>query len=202
MPGNAGKTYPAEVLTRDEVRRLIAACSRRAPTGIRNAALMATMYRTGLRVSEALALQPKDVDSKTGTVRVLRGKGAKARTVAIDAGALAMVDRWMQVRAKRRIKRSAPLFCTLRGGGMKPEYVRAMMRRMASRADIERRVHPHQLRHCFAVELVEEGVALPIIQRLLGHSSLSTTATYLQGLRPQAAIDAIKARPTWTDGEE
>lgn len=197
-PGNAGKRYPAEVLSREEVRLLMAACSRRAPTGLRNRAAVGVLYRTGLRVSELLALKTKDIDRKASTLRVLRGKGKKARTVGIDAGAVALLDEWLTVRASRGIKGSAPIICTLRGGPVSPEYMRQMLKRMAKRAGIDRRVHPHMLRHSFAVELVGEGVPMPIIQRLLGHSSLSTTATYLQGLRPQQAIDAIRARPAWT----
>jgi len=201
-PANKGQRFPAELLTREEVQRLIGGCSRRAPTGRRNAALLAVMYRSGLRVSEALDLRPKDICPNTQTVRVLCGKGSRARTVGIDAGGLALLDAWLEVRKERKISRSAPLFCTLGGGPVSATYVRQMIKRMALRAGIEKRVHPHQLRHVFACELVGESVPLPHIQRLLGHSSLATTSTYLAGLRPQEAIDAIIARPSWTpDGQ-
>ena len=72
---NRGKRFPAEVLTGDEVRGLIKAASGRAPTGIRNRALLGLLYRGGLRISEALALEVKDLDQNAGTVRVLHGKG-------------------------------------------------------------------------------------------------------------------------------
>ena len=78
----------AEPLTRAEVNALLAQCSRRAPTGIRNRALITVLYRTGLRIFEALALQPKDVDLDNGTLRVLHGKGDKMRTVGLDAGTI------------------------------------------------------------------------------------------------------------------
>src|SRR6266851_2286294 len=71
-PANKGQCYPAEILTPDEVRALIKACSNRAPTGVRNRALLVLLYRGGLRVSEALHLYPKDVDRAAGTVTVLR----------------------------------------------------------------------------------------------------------------------------------
>src|SRR5881397_136687 len=114
---NAGRRFPAEILTPDEVRALIKACSSRAPTGVRNRALLVLLYRGGLRVSEALGLQPKDVDRAAGTVTVLRGKGGKRRTIGLDPGAFAFLERWLDVRAKRGINGRAPIFSTL---GRKP----------------------------------------------------------------------------------
>src|SRR5438132_9998176 len=74
---NAGRRFPAEILTPDEVRALIKACSNRAPTGVRNRALLVLLYRGGLRVAEALRLRPKDLDRAAGTVTILVGKGGK-----------------------------------------------------------------------------------------------------------------------------
>ena len=85
-PANAGQRYPAEILTPDEVRALIKACSNRAPTGIRNRALLVLLYRGGLRITEALRLHPKDLDRAAGTVTVLRGKGGKRRTIGLEPG--------------------------------------------------------------------------------------------------------------------
>jgi len=99
----------------DEVRALIKACSNRAPTGIRNRALLVLLYRGGLRVSEALRLYPKDLDRDAGTVTVLVGKGGKRRTIGLDPGAFAVVERWLDKRAALGINGRAPLLCTLRG---------------------------------------------------------------------------------------
>ena len=96
-PSNKGQRFPAEVLTDDEIRRLIGACSNRASTGIRNRALLVPLYRGGLRIAEALALLPKDVNPDTGTVRILRGKGRKDRTIGLDPGAMAVIQRWVDV---------------------------------------------------------------------------------------------------------
>ena len=74
-PANKGRRFPAELLSPEEVLALLRACSSRARTGIRNRALIAVLYRGGLRISEALALRPKDVDQAAGTVTVLHGKG-------------------------------------------------------------------------------------------------------------------------------
>jgi site-specific recombinase XerD len=80
-PANKGRTYPAEILTPEEVGMLFRACSSRAPTGIRNRALLTILYRSGLRVSEALDLSLKDIDRQACTVRVLHGKGNRARAL-------------------------------------------------------------------------------------------------------------------------
>jgi integrase len=93
-----GQKFPAEVLSPDEVKALIRVCSTRAPTGVRNRALLVVLYRGGLRVGEALALYPKDVDSRRSTIRVLHGKGDQARTVVLDPEALAVVERWADAR--------------------------------------------------------------------------------------------------------
>ena len=95
VPSNKGQRLPAEPLSEDEVRRLIRACSNRAPTGIRNRALLVVLYRGGLRLNEALQLFPKDLDRDRCTVRVLHGKGDRARLVGLDDGAWAILERWM-----------------------------------------------------------------------------------------------------------
>ena len=84
MGTNKGKSFPAEILAPNEVRSLIQAASGRAPTGIRNRALIVMLYRGGLRISEALDLRLKDIDRQAGTVRVLHGKGDRARTVGFS----------------------------------------------------------------------------------------------------------------------
>ena len=108
------KTRPVEVLTRAEVARLLRQCSTTAPTGIRNRALITVMYAGGLRVEEALDLRPADINPDLGTVRVLHGKGDRDRTVSVDDGSMALIQRWMDTRA-RLGHRHGYLFCTLAG---------------------------------------------------------------------------------------
>jgi len=103
LPYNKGMKYRAEVLTDPEVQRLIGACSHRAPTGIRNRALIVTLYRGGLRINEALSLYPKDLDPEKGTIRILNGKGQKDRTVGLEYAAFAVIQLWLDVRKKRGI---------------------------------------------------------------------------------------------------
>lgn len=191
---NRGKTYPVEVLSPDEAKALIEECSNRAPTGIRNRALIAVMYRAGLRLGEALALKRKDVDESSGSVTILHGKGDRRRAVGLDPGAMAMVMRWVDVRNQRGISGRAPLFCTLEGRPLKPSYVRTLLPRLAARAGIDKRVHPHGLRHTHAFELMMEGVPVPIIQRQLGHASLATTDRYLSHIAPSDVIAAMQER--------
>lgn len=193
-PANKGKTYPPEILTPDEVRSLIHAASGRAPTGIRNRALIATLYRGGLRISEALDLFPKDVDLDSGTVTILHGKGDHRRTVGLDPGTVSMVARWVDVRAGLGVNGRRKLFCTLAGDRLKASYVRGLLPRLATRAGIEKRVHAHGLRHTLAYELMQEGVPVPIIQRQLGHASLATTAVYLDHIAPLDVIEAGRQR--------
>ena len=196
-PANKGKRYPVEVLAREEVQQLLQGCSPKAPTGIRNRALLVLLYRGMLRLAEALALRPKDLDRKAGTVRVLAGKGQKARTIGLDPEAFAVVERWLDARKELGIKARAPLFCTLRGGPIAQPYVRALLSRLATKAGIEKRVHPHGLRHTGAAELAAEGHPMNLVQAQLGHSSLATTSRYLAHIAPQELVDAMQARE-WT----
>ncbi len=181
--------YPAESLTRDEVLALLDACDDRG-LGRRNRALIIVMWRAGLRLAEALALRPQDLDARSRTIRVLHGKGDKARTVAMDSQAWEGLEDWLTLRNK-----SWPLvFCTFQGKPLSQSYVRAMLPRLARRAGVERRVHAHVFRHTFAVELARSGAPLPHIQRLLGHSSLATTSIYLAGLSPEEALNIVRER--------
>lgn len=193
-PANKGQTYPAEVLTADEVRALLRACSNRAPTGVRNRALIVVLYRAGLRLSEALSLQPKDIDSAAGSVTVLHGKGDKRRTIGLDPGAFAVLERWLEVRRRQGISARRPIFCTLAGAELDDSYVRKLLPRLAERANIGKRVHPHGLRHTHAAELAAEGLPPNLIQAQLGHESLATTDRYLKHIRPQQLLDAIHGR--------
>jgi site-specific recombinase XerD len=192
-PSHKGEKLPVEILTPDEARALLRAGSLSAPTGIRNRALIAAMYRGGLRLAEALALKPSDIDLDRGEIRVLRGKGAKARTVGIDDGAAAVIQRWVDKRRQLGL-RNAYLFCTLQGRPLEPRYVRDMLKRYATRAGIDKRVHPHGLRHTHAAELMREGVPPNVIQAQLGHSSLQTTSVYLSHIAPTELVGRIRQR--------
>jgi site-specific recombinase XerD len=186
---------PPEVLTPEEARALVYAPSERAPTGVRNRALIATLYGAGLRLREALEVRTFDFLLDAGEFRILHGKGDESRVAHIDEGALVHVARWVDLRRARAIP-GRVLFCTLSGGALSPRYVRAMLNRMAARAGIERRVHPHGLRHTHAAELERDGVSVTVIQKQLGHKSLSTTQIYLDHISPTARGEILRKRRT------
>lgn len=189
-----GKRYPAEPLTESEVRLLLARCSRRAPSGIRNRALITVLYRGGLRIGEALALRLKDIDFEKGSVRILHGKGDKARLVGLDDGCLEVLRAWLDCRRRMGIDNRLPIFSTLKGGPLSDSYVRTMLRRIGAKAGIAKRVHPHGLRHTHAFELANEGTPLHVIQQQLGHASLAVTDTYIRHLAPQDVIKTMRLR--------
>ncbi len=187
-----GQEYPPEVLTSEEVRRLLEQCSRRAPTGIRNRALITLLYRSGLRISEVLALRPADVDIAAHSVRLLDTKSGDTQTRGFHPSADDALMRWLDARKALEIgNHGRKLFCTLDGGPLDDDYVRVVMKRLAAKAGIEKRVHPHGFRHTFAAELEASGLTVSAISRLLGHGGVATTEKYLRSLTNHQAIEAL-----------
>jgi site-specific recombinase XerD len=196
-PANKGRKFPPEPLKPREVLALVDACGRGA-AGKRDRALIVTLWRSGLRVSEALALYPKDVDLEDGEIAVLHGKGDRDRVVCIDAMACAVIGAWMDERRRMGLGGRVPLFCVISrpsvGAPMHSAYIRNKLKDLAARAGIEKRVHPHGLRHTHAFELAGEHVDLRVIQEQLGHTELATTARYVNHLNPSVRRELIRAR--------
>jgi site-specific recombinase XerD len=188
VPANKGRKLPPELLTPDEVRALLQACSPNAPTGVRNRALLITLYRAGLRLDEALGLLPADVDRGVGVLRV------GSREAGIDTGALAVVGHWLEVRSALGMPGDVPLFCTLSGGPLQPAYVRQLLPRLAEKAGIMKRVHASGLRYTHAAELAAEGLPAELISAQLGHESLASTGRYLRRIPPKDRIGALNRR--------
>jgi len=175
----AGRHLP-KTLAADEVAALKARPNLEAPTGLRNRCLIEVMHRSGLRVSEACGLHLRDVKWRERQIHVRPeiAKGGKEAVVYLDPAALALLERWKDVR--RGYAAGQPwLFTTLKGGPVNRHYVWEMVRRYARRAGIERDVHPHVLRHTYATELLAEGFNVVEVQRLLRHSDIRTTTIYL-----------------------
>jgi hypothetical protein len=203
-PPNKGQCYPADPPTVEEIILVM----RQAGPGRyadRTRALIAILWRAGLRISEALALTESDLDPKTGSVLVRVGKGGKRRTVGMDDWGWEHVGRWTEHRVQLPI---GPLFCILagptRGRGWSATAARGELRRLAAQAGVRRRFAPHQLRHAHAIEMAHEGIPLPIIQRQLGHAHLGITSIHLQGIDtrdhghgapPPATGDPSERRP-------
>ena len=197
-PANKGRKLPGEVLSASEVVALIRACGR-GPSGVRNAAIIATLFGAGLRVSEALDLRPSDLDTKHGTIRVRHGKGDRSRTVALDSSAQAYLERWLTTRSHIGLNGRQPLFCTISkgeglGSRLDSSYMRRLLPRLAAKAGIERRVHPHALRHSLATALAYEGKPLPVITAQLGHSSTAVTDRYLARIAPSDLVASVRDR--------
>ena len=188
------RRLPPEVLTEPEVRALLAACGEFSPVALRNRALIAVLYRSGLRISEALALEPKDVDLDAGQLRVMHGKGDRHRVVGIDPGAGAMVAAWVTERDRIGLPVTTPLLSTMRGTRVTTAYVRRWMKQLAAKAGIAKRVHAHGLRHTHAAQLRSEGFDIGIISKQLGHRSILTTIRYLDHVQPTAVIEAVRNR--------
>ena len=187
---NKDQNYPAEPLTAAEVAALIGACSHRAPTGIRNRALITLLYRSGLRVSEILALRPADVNMSAHSLRLLDTKSGKPQTRGFHPSADDALSRWLDTRKGLGVR--GTVFCTLAGGNLSDDYVRGLLHRLGAKAGISKRAHPHGLRHTFAVELEEAGTPVTTISKLLGHSSVAVTARYLDHLTNGQAVSALQ----------
>lgn len=202
-PANFGNRYPATPPTPAEMLRILEACGG-GKTGVRNRALLTTLWRSGLRISEALDLRPFHVSFDHCTITVESGKGSKYRVVGTDQGCLEAVQDWLVSRSRLLLDQErAPLFCTVSlpvpGGRLHSAYVRELCRDLARKAVVPHRVAPHQLRHAHAVELARERTPMHLIQRQLGHGNLGTTATYLSSIAPQEVIDYISRRE-WPSG--
>ena len=197
-PANKGAKYPADVLSRDEADRLIAAVPGQSSIALRNRALIAAMYRGGLRVAEAVSLRPGDVDLNTGRLHIRNGKGERSRVVGLDDGALKLLGQWVERRRSLGFDdRKAYLFCSVRkeggGGKLATSYLRRLLPKLGADAGITKRVHPHMLRHTRASELAAEGMPVNQIQQALGHTSLATTSNYLDHIAPEQVIAGMRA---------
>jgi site-specific recombinase XerD len=167
--------------------------------GHRLRALIVLLWRAGLRISEALALQESDLDRSRGAVLIRRGKGGKRREVGMDRWAWARLDPWLEIRHQLPI---GAVLCVIHGptAGRRWEAsaARKQLHHAASAAGVRRRFAPHQLRHAHAVEMAHEGVPLVVIQRQLGLANLGITSVYLQGIDSSEIISTVHGRPSPT----
>lgn len=171
------KTVP-RALTSDEIEVLLAAPDTATPLGLRDRAMIETLYATGLRVSELVGLTVDRVRLDPGYVRVV-GKGRKERLVPLGDSAVMWIDDYGQ-RARPGLdrERRPELFLNHRGGKLTRQGFWKILRGHALRADISSPISPHIVRHSFATHLVENGADLRSVQMMLGHASLTTTEIY------------------------
>ena len=168
-----------EVLTLDEVERLLNGPNVRHWLGIRDKACLELVYATGMRVSEVVNLKVNDLNLEVGFTRCT-GKGQKERIVPVGRFAQEALERYLKkVRPKLTKRGSDPaLFLTRLGKRMSRQSFWKMLKKYARAARIDRQISPHTLRHSFATHLLERGADLRIVQELLGHADISTTQIY------------------------
>jgi integrase/recombinase XerC len=189
---NKGKKLPPEVLAVGEVELLLDACTNR-DLGLRNRAIVFCFWRTAIRVGELVALKVHDVDFSAGTLRIRLGKGAKARTVAVDDECAEVLRKWLARREVLGVP-SPLMFTTLSGESLSTNAVRELMKRLRRRAGLTKRVHPHGLRATWA-SVAARQIPLVDVQTILGHENLTTTSGYVKGLGGEA-IDSAR-RIVW-----
>lgn len=193
-PANRGQKFPADPPTVEEIVAILRVCPDTL-AGRRNRALMVLLWRTGLRVSEALDLHESDLEQREHSVFVRSGKGSKSRRVGMDDWGWDQLRPWLDARQALPV---GTVFCIATGPTAGRRWAsagaRAAVRKAGIAAGVRRRVHPHAFRHVHAVELAREGVPLHIIQRQLGHQNPGITAVYLTSISGVEVIDAIGAR--------
>ncbi|UCG54142.1 MAG: tyrosine recombinase XerC [Dehalococcoidia bacterium] len=183
-------------LTIEETVNLLKAPDLRTPQGLRHRCLMELIYAAGLRVSELVKLNLIQLNLDTYEIRVL-GKGSKERIVLIgEPAAKALSDYLDNGRSLLLGKKiNNDLFINNRGDRLSERMVQKILNKYANRAGIDKRVHPHLLRHTFATHLLDGGADLRVVQELLGHSNLSTTQIYTHVTQGRARKVYLSAHP-------
>ena len=173
-----GKKIP-DVLSFEEVTRLLKAPNYHRAGGIRDKAILELMYATGLRVSEVANLKVSDLNLEIGFLRC-KGKASKERIVPLGRMAVKFLKRYLEEARPKLLGRnvSSNVFLAQGGRGLSRQSVWKMIKRMVKKAGIRKKVSPHTLRHSFATHLLERGASLRSVQELLGHTSITTTQIY------------------------
>jgi integrase/recombinase XerD len=170
--------YLPEVLSAEEVARLIESPDSSTSLGMRDKAMLEVLYATGLRVSELIGLKIHHLNLHVGYL-ICRGKGDKERLVPMGESARRWIGEYMKDARPHLVKKPTDiLFCTKRGGAMTRQNFWYAIRRYAAVAGILKNISPHMLRHSFATHLLGGGADLRSVQMMLGHSDISTTQIY------------------------
>ncbi|MBN1259565.1 MAG: site-specific tyrosine recombinase XerD [Anaerolineae bacterium] len=194
-----GRRLP-RALTRDEIEQLLATTEKDlSPLGLRDRALIETLYATGLRATEAIALTTSDLDFEGGSVRCI-GKGDKERLIPLHERALKALRRYI-TEGRPFLLQSAgenTLFLNKSGHPLTRQGLWFIIQQHANAADLARRVTPHMLRHSFATHLLDGGADLRDVQQFLGHASIATTQIYTEvsSQRKRAVYDRSHPRAT------
>jgi integrase/recombinase XerC len=182
---------------RDEMLRLLAAPPADTPLGLRDRALLETLYSAGLRVSELTGLGVDDVDLESG-VATVRGKGRRERLALLGPPAVEALGLWLPERAAlagARAKSQPALFLNRNGTRLSARSVGRLLEKYLKQAGLDPRTSPHTLRHSFATHLLDAGAGIRDVQELLGHRSLGTTQIYTHVSTQRLRDSYHKAHP-------
>ena len=174
-----GRSLP-HFLTTDEIGKLLSAPPAGSPMGVRDRAILETMYSAGLRVSELVGMSDGDIDMPQG-VLLVRGKGRKERLSPLGSYAVRALQAWLQMRVVAKSEpqgREAPVFTNRFGTRLTTRSVGRMLEKYLRETGLDQRTSPHTLRHSFATHLLDRGADIRSVQELLGHKSLVPTQIY------------------------
>ena len=155
---------------------------------LRDIAVVEVLFATGARVYEISNIREDSVNLNSGQIRIM-GKGGKERYVQISNSSVLAILKKYYTENEDEIKKSGSFFVNNRGNRYTEQSIRAMLKKYAKQAGIERNITPHMFRHSFATYLIEEGVDVSCVQQILGHSSIKTTQIYIHiAAKKQAEI--------------
>jgi integrase/recombinase XerD len=195
------KQLPENVLTREEVKKLLNAPNTQTRLGIRNKAILELFYSTGIRLEEMARLQVLDVDFRSGFLRVNKGKGAKDRVVPMGSRAVYWVREYLrQVRIlwgrQRPEERAMWLSCKGPHRAIKSQNIEVMIKNHACAVGFKKRVTPHTWRHTCATHMVANGANVVYVQKLLGHRSIRSTNIYTRVRLPEVKASHRRNHPS------
>jgi integrase/recombinase XerC len=180
-------------VARDDMLRLLAAPPADTPLGLRDRALLETLYSAGLRVSELTGLDVADVDLGEGAATV-RGKGKRERLAMLGPPAVEAIRTWLPAR-EALARTGTALFLNKNGTRLSARSVGRLLEKYLSLAGLDPRTTPHTLRHSFATHLLDAGADIRSVQELLGHRSLGTTQIYTHVSTQRLRDSYHKAHP-------
>lgn len=200
-PATKGRKFPPDPPAVEDFSRLLEHCTPQRPgrigelSALRLRALIVVLWRTGIRIGEALALEERDLHREDRMIVVRCGKNGKRRVVVMDEWGWKAIDPWLTARAKLN---PGQIFCVLNGPtegqAIHDSDVRRQLAELRKRAGVRRRCAAHQMRHAHAVDLSREGVPLLAIQAQLGHAHVGITQAYLRSIDAEEVLAPIAAR--------
>ncbi len=180
-------------LDEKEIVLLLESPEKEGEAGLRDRAILETLYSTGIRVSELVGLNMDHIDQIGGIIKVF-GKGKKERIVPIGERALQAIRDYLKFRTSKEVREKA-LFFNKNGGRLTDRSIRRIINKYITKASIQQKISPHTLRHSFATHMLDHGADLRSVQELLGHANLSSTQIYTHITTERLKSAYTKAHP-------